>query len=158
MAPFPELRTDASVAIAVLGGRRPSRLPSCSGKPSLDGLWDLLQNCWKEMPASRPTASQIVESLMGPDIKATTAQSIKDWDASFTSRFRRCLLGERPLPSVAEFQRHIEAQHKAMEVNQLEFQPFTRGHGVPRVRQREDDMEEEVEIRPLKKGKLAATR
>jgi hypothetical protein len=51
----------------------------------------------------------------------------------------------------------IGALHKAMKSNQIDFQPLTGGHNVPRVRQREDDIEE-VEIRPSKKQKLAATR
>ncbi|KAJ7289733.1 kinase-like domain-containing protein [Mycena rebaudengoi] len=47
-APFPELRTDAAVAMAVLEGRQPSCLPPCSGTPSLDGLWNLLEKCWEK--------------------------------------------------------------------------------------------------------------
>ncbi|KAJ6561955.1 kinase-like domain-containing protein, partial [Mycena capillaripes] len=57
--PFPELYTDIAVAIAVIEGRRPSRPPSCSGTLPLDGLWNLLQNCWEENPENRPTASHI---------------------------------------------------------------------------------------------------
>ena len=52
----------------------------------------------------------------------------------------------------------IEALHKAMKGNQIGFQPLAGGHDVSRVRQREEDMEEEGEIWPLKKQKLAATR
>jgi hypothetical protein len=54
--------------------------------------------------------------------------------------------------------KYIEPLHKAMKAGQIDFQPLTGGHNVSRVQQREDDMEEEVEIRPSKKRKLAATR
>jgi hypothetical protein len=104
--PFPELHVGAVIQ-AVLEGRRPSRTTSCSGTPSLDGLWNLLQDCWEEQPTRRPTAGEIVERLMGPDIQATTTQSTSDWDERFTSRFRRHFLGQRPLPSVLEFERLV---------------------------------------------------
>ncbi|KAJ7305620.1 hypothetical protein DFH08DRAFT_944951 [Mycena albidolilacea] len=106
-APFPELRTDAAVAIAVLQGRRPPRPTSCLGTPALEGLWNLLQDCWDQSPEKRPTASQVVERLMGDDIRTTKVESLSDWDDTFTSRFRRHFLGPQPLPSVKEFKRMI---------------------------------------------------
>jgi hypothetical protein len=106
-APFPELRTEAAVIMAVLDGRRPTHPPSSSRTPSLDGLWNLVENCWEERPEIRPTASQIVERLMGDEIRATKTQSPTDWDDTFTSKFRRQLLGQRPLPSVEELERII---------------------------------------------------
>ncbi|KAJ7824686.1 kinase-like domain-containing protein, partial [Mycena leptocephala] len=105
--PFPELRMEAAVIQAVLEGSRPSRTASCSGTPSLDGLWNLLQDCWEEHPTRRPTVGEIVERLMGPDIQATTTQSTSDWDERFTSRFRRRFLSQRPLPSVLDFERLV---------------------------------------------------
>ncbi|KAJ7670973.1 kinase-like domain-containing protein, partial [Mycena rosella] len=103
---FPELRTDGAVAIAVLNDRRPPRSPSCSGTPSLDSLWSLLQNCWEEEPSMRPMAGQLVERLIGPDIQAKKTESIADWDETFMPRFRRYIAGSRSLPSLAEFE-HI---------------------------------------------------
>ncbi|KAJ6536560.1 kinase-like domain-containing protein [Mycena vulgaris] len=105
--PFPELYMDGMVIHAVLEGRRPPRPASCSGTPVLNGLWNLLQNCWKEQPEMRPTAAQIVEQLMDPDIQAKKTQFTTDWDDRFTSRFRRRLMGQRPLPSALEFERMI---------------------------------------------------
>ncbi|KAJ7740618.1 kinase-like domain-containing protein [Mycena metata] len=102
--PFPDLRTDGAVVTAVLGGCRPLQPDSCSGTPSLDSLWKLLQDCWEEKPAMRPTAAQIVQRLMSPDIQATKMQSAPDWDESFTSRFRRYLASRRPLPSFSKFE------------------------------------------------------
>jgi hypothetical protein len=106
--PFSELFMDVAVIKAVLDGRRPSRPTWCSGTSSLDSLWNLLQHCWDGQPVMRPTAVQIVEQLLGPDIQATKIQSAPDWDDRFTSRFRRHLLGQRPLSSgLVEFERMI---------------------------------------------------
>jgi hypothetical protein len=105
--PFPELRTDGAVIKAVLDGLRPSRPLSCSGTPRLDGLWILLQDCWEELPEKRPTAVQTVDRLMGPVIQAKTVQSSTDWDDTFTSRFRRSVLGQPTLPSVPELEQII---------------------------------------------------
>ncbi|KAJ6470341.1 kinase-like protein, partial [Mycena sanguinolenta] len=106
-APFPELYLDGAVITAVLAGRRRSRPAACLGMPALDRLWDLLQSCWQNQPEIRPTAVQLVERLMGPDIQATIKQSVTDWDERFTSRFRRHNLSQRPLPSVIEFEQMI---------------------------------------------------
>ncbi|KAF8188796.1 kinase-like domain-containing protein [Mycena galopus ATCC 62051] len=105
--PFPELYTDVAVAMAVIEGRRPSRPPSCSGTSSLDGLWNLVQNCWEENPQNRPTASQLVECLMGDEIQAMEIESTRDWDDTFTSKFRRLFLGQPPFPTVLEFERVV---------------------------------------------------
>ncbi|KAJ6507791.1 kinase-like domain-containing protein [Mycena vitilis] len=102
-APFSELRMDGAVAAAVLDGCRPSR-PECCSAP-MDGLWDLLQSCWDQEPAKRPTATEIVRWLMGPNVQATKIHSVTDWDERFTSRFRRHFSGEWYLPSVAELDR-----------------------------------------------------
>ncbi|KAJ7606528.1 kinase-like domain-containing protein [Roridomyces roridus] len=102
-APFAELYTEGAVIQAVHEGRRPSRPASCP-----DGLWDLLQDCWDERPDLRPTASQVVERLEGPDIKAERAESTPDWDEKFTAKFRRNLRGSRAsFPSWAQFERII---------------------------------------------------
>ncbi|KAJ7664148.1 kinase-like domain-containing protein [Mycena rosella] len=103
--PFREIRTESAVMLAVLKGHRPSRTPSCSGTPSLDSLWSLLQDCWEEQPAMRPTAGQIVERLLSSDIQATKTHSVTDWDERFTSRFRRHFLDQYRPPSVVEFER-----------------------------------------------------
>jgi serine/threonine protein kinase len=105
--PFPELPTDMAVALAVIAGLRPSRPPSCSGSPSLDGLWNLLQKCWEDSPENRPVASEIVKHLMGNDIQATRPLSPEDWDDNFTSRFRRQFLDQQPLPTIDELERMI---------------------------------------------------
>ncbi|KAJ7855412.1 hypothetical protein B0H13DRAFT_2577765 [Mycena leptocephala] len=112
--PFPELRTDGAVIKAVLDGLRPSRPSSCSGTPRSDGLWTLLQDCWEELPEKRPTAVQTVDRLMGPVIQAKTVQSSADWDDTFTSKFRRSLLGQPTLPSVPELEQIIFVDETAL--------------------------------------------
>ncbi|KAJ7775043.1 kinase-like domain-containing protein, partial [Mycena metata] len=105
--PFPEIPTDMAVALAVIAGLRPSRPPSCLGPTSLDGLWNLLQDCWEDSPKGRPVASDIVKCLMGNDIQATRTISPEDWDHKFTSRFRRQFLDQQQLPTVDELERMI---------------------------------------------------
>ncbi|KAJ7679066.1 kinase-like domain-containing protein, partial [Mycena polygramma] len=104
---FPDLPNDAAVITAVLDGRRPSRPESCSGSPSLNALWNILQSCWDQEPAKRLTAAELVSRLRGLDIQATAIRSATDWDENFTSRFRRLFLGQWYLPSVAELDRII---------------------------------------------------
>ncbi|KAJ7076934.1 hypothetical protein C8R44DRAFT_992990 [Mycena epipterygia] len=56
---------------------------------------------------------------------------------------------------------HIGALYQAMKAGKIEFRPLAGGsptNDASRVRQREDDMEEEVNMRPTKKRKLAETR
>ncbi|KAJ7077566.1 hypothetical protein C8R44DRAFT_825990 [Mycena epipterygia] len=56
---------------------------------------------------------------------------------------------------------HIAALYKAMKAGQINFRLLAGGsptNDASRVWQREDDMEEEVNIRPTKKRKLAETR
>ncbi|KAJ7607029.1 kinase-like domain-containing protein [Mycena polygramma] len=133
--PFPELRMDGAVINAVLGGCQPSRPESCSGSPLLNALWDILQSCWDQEPAKRPTATEVVRRLMGPDIQAKTMQSTTDWDDTFTSRFRRHFLDEWYLPSVAELERIFGRQFTCDRCNKqfvrmdalnrhCEFPPF----------------------------------
>ncbi|KAJ7653817.1 kinase-like domain-containing protein [Mycena olivaceomarginata] len=105
--PFQELLMDMAVALAVIGGCRPLCPPSCLGSPSLDSLWNLLQNCWEDNPKNRPVASEIIKHLMGDDIQATRTLSLEDWDDNFTSRFRRQFLDQQPLPTVDELEKMI---------------------------------------------------
>ncbi|KAJ7678568.1 kinase-like domain-containing protein [Mycena olivaceomarginata] len=118
-APFSELHTDPAVIIAVLEGRRPSCLPSCSGTPSLDGLWNLLEKCWDKDAQIRPTAPQIVECLTGTEIKAKETACISDWDNAFTSRFRRHVLGQQPLPFREDFNDVFFGERKFHRISRL---------------------------------------
>ncbi|KAF8207498.1 kinase-like domain-containing protein, partial [Mycena galopus ATCC 62051] len=105
--PFHELKNDMAVMMAVARGRRPARPESSSGITALDGLWELVDNCWKTEATIRPTASQIVERLTGPAMGAKSTSSTADWDDEFSSKFRRSLKVKLVLPSVAEIEREL---------------------------------------------------
>ncbi|KAL0563919.1 Receptor-interacting serine/threonine-protein kinase 1, partial [Marasmius crinis-equi] len=63
--PFPELPNEAAVVLAVSSGKHPSRP---KGMTQLaDAMWALMQSCWDPTPASRPTASQVVDEILRMD-------------------------------------------------------------------------------------------
>ncbi|KAF8201215.1 kinase-like domain-containing protein, partial [Mycena galopus ATCC 62051] len=102
--PFHDLQNDMAVMMKAAGGHRPPQPMSCSGTPALDGLWELIQNCWDGKPEVRPTASEIVKRLAGPLIGAKTTPFTPDWDDKFTSKFRRSLQCPSLLPSMAKIE------------------------------------------------------
>ncbi|KAJ7038888.1 kinase-like domain-containing protein, partial [Mycena alexandri] len=103
--PFHDLLNEVAVILKVIDGQRPTQPASCSGALVLDCLWELLQNCWEAKAETRPTASQIVERLRGPSIRAQVPASTPDWDNKFTSKFRRSLQARRLLPSEKQIER-----------------------------------------------------
>ncbi|KAJ7883507.1 kinase-like domain-containing protein [Mycena olivaceomarginata] len=103
--PFHELRNDMAVMTRVGQGYRPSRPELCSGT-AIDGLWELMEQCWEQSPQMRPTAFEIVERLGGPSTGAQTVSSTSDWSEEFTSKFRRSQ-GEPLLPSVTQIERML---------------------------------------------------
>ncbi|KAF8201267.1 kinase-like domain-containing protein, partial [Mycena galopus ATCC 62051] len=113
LLPFHDLRyKPVIVMIKVSEGARPSRPKSCSGSTALDGLWALMQDCWEGKAEMRPSASEIVQRLVGSLIGATTpAAPTTDWDEDFTSKFRCAMQAGPLLPSMT----------------QIEFVPFSDG-------------------------------
>ncbi|KAJ7832516.1 kinase-like domain-containing protein, partial [Mycena olivaceomarginata] len=106
-APFAELRPDSAVITAVLfDGRRPSQPPLCTGTPSLDNLWHLIQDCWAADPTKRPTVAELVQRLTQLGIRPS-GNSTSDWDDTCMSKFRRHVLGQRSPPSIPEFEHLI---------------------------------------------------
>ncbi|KAJ7093746.1 kinase-like domain-containing protein [Mycena epipterygia] len=105
--PFYDLPNDMTVMFKVLEGKRPLRPMSWSGTRALDNVWSLMENCWGEKAEMRPSASQIVEHLIGPSIGAKTTSSTTDWDEEFTSKFRRSLQAKPLLPSVTQIERML---------------------------------------------------
>ncbi|KAF8150262.1 kinase-like domain-containing protein [Mycena galopus ATCC 62051] len=100
--PFYELPNDMAVMFSVARGEHPPELPPIwTGLRTsmLDGLWELLQNCWDGQAENRPTAPQIVQRLVRSPISATTTSCKTDWDHKFTSKFRRALQAQPCLPS-----------------------------------------------------------
>ncbi|KAL0569149.1 Rho guanine nucleotide exchange factor [Marasmius crinis-equi] len=58
--PFVEKPSDAAVILAVMEKKQPLRP---EGIP--DAMWTLMQSCWDANPASRPTAGQVVDEIIG---------------------------------------------------------------------------------------------
>ena len=56
-------RTD--IVRRVLDDERPERPRGKSGKFFTDGIWDLLQHCWRTYPGDRPVAGDILQHLEG---------------------------------------------------------------------------------------------
>ena len=62
LLPFHHLRSPV-VACAVLRGERPGKPLNALSLGFTDVLWGLLQSCWEESAAVRPTARQLLDHL-----------------------------------------------------------------------------------------------
>jgi len=62
LLPFHHLRSPV-VACAILRGARPGKPPNALSLGFTDTLWGLLQLCWNESAAARPTAQQLLDYL-----------------------------------------------------------------------------------------------
>ncbi|KAJ7983214.1 kinase-like domain-containing protein [Mycena polygramma] len=130
--PFAELRLEVAVITKILEGSRPAKPTSHLKTTQLHRLWDLIQDCWKEQPEMRPTADQIVQQLMGPAIQAQTTLSSADWDETFTSKFRRSLHREPPLPSIPEIERMIRGDGESSRGSRKRLPTLSTVIGVQR--------------------------
>ncbi|KAF7333009.1 Protein kinase domain-containing protein [Mycena venus] len=80
---------NAAVAVQVVyKGARPKRPEPWRDDEVYNGIWELMEDCWKTDPDARPTAAQIVQRLVDPPIGAKPTKSGMDWDDAFSSRFR----------------------------------------------------------------------
>lgn len=64
--PFFELHFDVQVALAIVGGQRPSRPAILKPEPSREQLrllWTVCLQCWEESPLARPEMAQICAVL-----------------------------------------------------------------------------------------------
>jgi hypothetical protein len=62
--PFHHLSSEFAVFMDVSAGRRPARPApkECLGGLGIpDALWSLIQRCWAQDPAHRPTAAEVLE-------------------------------------------------------------------------------------------------
>jgi len=61
--PFVDAPTDIAVILKVAQGERPDRPPGVMS----DGLWSLVQDCWKQQPSDRLKMDDIIERLKAMD-------------------------------------------------------------------------------------------
>jgi hypothetical protein len=101
-APFHDLQGLAVMFRVTMGGR-PSRPMSCSAT-ALNGLWELMQQCWEQDAKAPPKAAEIVAQLVGPSIRTQATPSAADWDDTLTSKFCRSLQANPLLPTVTQIE------------------------------------------------------
>ncbi|KAL0581857.1 Receptor-interacting serine/threonine-protein kinase 1 [Marasmius crinis-equi] len=80
--PFPELPHEAAVVLAVSSGKHPSRPEGTT--PLADAMWALMQSCWDPTPVLRPTASQVVDEILGMDTLKLIRPAPKWNESTFT--------------------------------------------------------------------------
>ncbi|KAF7333010.1 Protein kinase domain-containing protein [Mycena venus] len=85
--PLYEVR-DASVTFKVVEGLRPTKPVPWRDDEAYNGIWKIMQECWKEEFNARPTAAKIVQRLVDPPIGAKPTKPGMDWDDTFISRLR----------------------------------------------------------------------
>jgi len=78
-APFSP-RRDPEVVYMVLGGERPKRPEGDEGKLFTDGIWEVLQSCWKNQPSERPSAKAILWCLEGNSLLSRPPDGCPDTD------------------------------------------------------------------------------
>jgi serine/threonine protein kinase len=61
--PFYEHRHDLQVLMRILAGQRPLRPPDHDADGFSRMIWPLVEQCWDQSPASRPTMFSVMESL-----------------------------------------------------------------------------------------------
>ncbi|KAG5351163.1 hypothetical protein C0989_007708 [Termitomyces sp. Mn162] len=87
--PFFELERDYGVLIKVSRGERPEKPldPFCKDRGLTDFIWELIQECWEQIPSKRPSAAQIVERLSREFSRNLLEQD--DWKDLSPARFRQ---------------------------------------------------------------------
>ncbi|KAJ8073718.1 hypothetical protein PM082_011996 [Marasmius tenuissimus] len=75
-----------AVAYNVAQGKRPSR-PENTPKLT-DPMWDLMETCWNALPTSRPTADQVLSTVLDIDVTDELFTLAPDWDESLYAQVR----------------------------------------------------------------------
>ncbi|KAL0570850.1 Rho guanine nucleotide exchange factor [Marasmius crinis-equi] len=82
--PFLELPNEMAVVFHVAQGKRPVRPQNT---PKLENeMWALMELCWDGVPASRPTANQLLARISTIDTSNLAFSPAPDWDESVFSQ------------------------------------------------------------------------
>src|ERR1700761_121120 len=62
--PFPDLKNDFSIGTKVREGSRPTRPSTTEALYNIsDGIWKIIENCWKHTPESRCAMDEVLEMV-----------------------------------------------------------------------------------------------
>jgi serine/threonine-protein kinase TNNI3K len=61
--PFSDFPHDAAAMLTAMAGGRPQRPSDVSKRVMSDGMWELVQSCWRQNFADRPRVSEVVEIM-----------------------------------------------------------------------------------------------
>jgi hypothetical protein len=86
--PFDDIKKDYKFIIAVMAGKRPRRpMHDTSHIRGLDDdIWSIIESCWNQEWAHRPTAHQIVVQLRSSPSWSADKRPVDKFDPSFPSR------------------------------------------------------------------------
>ena len=98
--PFAEETSENYVMIQVIEDKRPSRPRGTRGAWFTDGLWEMLELCWKRQPGDRPSLNNVLECLQGTrrpsrppsDVDRDVETDINDQSGAATSDSGKCPL------------------------------------------------------------------
>ncbi|KAJ7939112.1 kinase-like domain-containing protein [Mycena leptocephala] len=105
--PFYELLEPAVMYQVTMKGLRPARPVPWGESKEHDGLWQLMEECWKEEWDTRPTAAEIIQRLIHSPIGAKPTRLEMDWGHTSSSRFRPSLHDCPLLPSITQIEKII---------------------------------------------------
>ena len=95
--PFFGLTPEYRVISAVVQGNRPRRpsLDLYAARGLDDAIWALINKCWGMNPTQRPSADNVVQSLLSRSSPDGSPPPTCDWDEAIVSRLRSTLAGHR---------------------------------------------------------------
>ncbi|CAE6468139.1 unnamed protein product [Rhizoctonia solani] len=62
--PYPKCRTDGQIITQLMQGAQPARPKELGDNNRDNQMWNLLVGCWNREPVARPSAEQVLESLL----------------------------------------------------------------------------------------------